>query len=282
VNEHPGGRRNSRGPGCFCLAEQFNSSAAVIVGKQFTNPALGPAYCMKILPLVLGGALLFGTIFRSHAQVGPALDMSLMAGWTGGAAVQYDLEKRAAAANGSHAATAPSYAYRPSPAMREQTVERAVEKLKPTNPEGARVLNTAFGPGKYDYDQTYAEIIKGTGLRATDAADAMAGYLLMGYAIVHNIQDEKTISPTLARGVRTQVAGILANNPNLRPDDPMAAAKFGEEMKLQTVILQGGWQSSIKQNAFPAYRNSVAQNFRSSYGLDLSQLKLTAQGFAKK
>ncbi|MDB5269398.1 MAG: hypothetical protein JWP58_2438 [Hymenobacter sp.] len=239
---------------------------------------------MKIFPLVLGGALLLGTTSRSYGQVGPALDMTLMTGWTGGAAVQYDLEKRAAAAKGSHgtAAAAPAYAYRPSPAMREQTVERAVEKLKSTNPEGARVLNTAFGPGKYDYDQTYAEIIKGTGLRATDAADAMAGYLLMGYAIVHNIQDEKTISPTLARGVRTQVAGILANNPNLRPDDPLAAAKFGEELKLQTVILQGGWQSAIKQNAFPAYRSSVAQNFRSSYGLDLGQLKLTAQGFAKK
>ncbi|MDO7849490.1 hypothetical protein Q5H92_24205 [Hymenobacter sp. M29] len=240
---------------------------------------------MKILPLVLSGALLLGPLFRSHGQVGPALDMTLMTGWTGGAAVQYDLEKRAAAAKGGNAVSAkaaPSYSYRPSPAMREQTVERAVEQLKPTNPTGASALASVFGPGKYDYDQTYAEIIKGTGLRATDAADAMACYLLMGYAIVHNLQDDKAIGPPLARGVRAQVANILAQNPNFKPDDPLAAAKFGEELKLQTVILQGGWQSAVKQKAYPAYRNTVAQNFRTGFGLDLSQLKLTTQGFAKR
>ncbi|MBF9222076.1 DUF6683 family protein [Hymenobacter ruricola] len=241
---------------------------------------------MKMLPLVLSAALVLSAVSQGRSQdIGPALDMSLMAGWTGNAAMHYDLEKRAAAAKGGRTATktaAPSYAYRPSPAMREQTVARAVEKLKPTNPAGASALASVFGPGKNDYEQTYADIIKGTGLRATDAADALACYLLMGYAIVHNVQDDKAIGPSLAQGVRAQVAGILAQNPSLKPDDPVAAARFGEELKLQSVILQAGWQAAVKQNTLAAYQNTVGQSFRTSYGIDFNQLKLTTQGFAKR
>ena len=238
----------------------------------------------KLVYLLLGAALL-----RLPAQaqnVNPVLDMTLMTGWAGGAAVQYDLEKRAAAAKGgrgsSAAASATSFAYRSSPSTRARAVEQVASRVRPRTPQLAQAITTAFGPGKADFETTYAQILDGTGLRSANAADAMAVYLLMGYAIVHNLQDDKDITPALARGVRQQVQGILLNNPKLKPDDPVAAANLGEELKLQAVVLQAGWQSAKKENKLPAYQQQTAQLFKNSYGLDLSALRLTAQGFAKR
>ncbi|MGI4864343.1 MAG: hypothetical protein ACRYFZ_10510 [Janthinobacterium lividum] len=238
----------------------------------------------KLVYLLLGAALLH---LPAPAQdIGPALDMTLMTGWAGNAAVHYDLEKRAAAAKGGRSSSAPastaSFAYRSSPSTRARAVEQVADRVRPRTPQLAQAITTAFGPGKADFETTYAQIIDGTGLRSANAADAMAAYLLMGYAIVHNLQDDKDITPTLASGVRQQVQGVLTQNPKLKPGDPVAAARLGEELKLQTVVLQAGWQSALKEGKLPTYQQQTAQLFKASYGLDLSALRLTAQGFAKR
>lgn len=238
----------------------------------------------KLVYLLLGAALL--RLPAQAQEIGPALDMTLMTGWAGGEAVRYDLEKRAAAAKGgrSSAATASTtaFAYRSSPSTRARAVEQVANRVRPRTPQLAQAITAAFGPGKADFETTYAQILDGTGLRAANAADAMAVYLLMGYAIVHNLQDDKDITPALARGVRQQVQGILLNNPKLKPNDPVAAANLGEEMKLQAVVLQAGWQSALKEGKLAAYQQQTARLFKTSYGLDLSALRLTAQGFAKR
>lgn len=237
---------------------------------------------MKKLLILCGIALLLARSGARAQDVIVALDPTLMAGWAGGEAVRYDLEKRAAAAKGTRAAAATSFAYRSSPSTRARAVEQTATRLQASNAPLAQTLTATFGPGKTDFAPIYAEIISGTGLRADNAADALACYLLMGYAIVHNLQDGKAITPALAQGTRQQVMGILAGNPKLKPDDPVAAAGIGEEFKLQTVILQSGWQSAIKTGRLPAYQQSVGQLFKAQYGLDMAQLKLTSQGFAKR
>lgn len=241
---------------------------------------------MKNPALLLLAALLLLRAPARAQDIGPALDPTLMAGWAGGEAVRYDLEKRAAAAKGGRSAGAPtsaaSFAYRSTPNTRARAVEQVAERARAGNPQLAQVVTTAFGPGKADFETTYAQILNGTGLHSADAADAMAVYLLMGYAVVHNIQDDKAITPALARGVRQQVQGILASGGALKPDDPVAAARLGEELKLQAVVLQGFWQSALKNKQLPAFQQQTAQLFKTSYGLDLQALKLTAHGFAKR
>jgi hypothetical protein len=239
----------------------------------------------KLALLLLSAALLLRAPARAQ-DIGPALDMTLMTGWTANAAVTYDLEKRAAAAKGGRssaaAGSASSFAYRSTPGTRARAVEQLAGRVRGSNPQLAQALTAAFGPGKADFETTYAAILSGTGLRSANAADAMAAYLLMGYAIVHNVQDEKAITPALAKGVRQQVQGILAGGGALKPNDPVAAAQLGEEMKLQTVVLQAGWQSAVKENRLATFRQQTGQLFKTSYGLDLSALKLTAQGFAAR
>ncbi|WBO86737.1 hypothetical protein [Hymenobacter yonginensis] len=183
-----------------------------------------------------------------------------------------------ASANTRSTSTTGSTAYTSTPSLRQQTVQSYVSRLKSSDPGGAQVVNTAFGPGKYDYGQVYRTILAGTGLRDNDAADALAAYMLMGYAIVHNIQDGRAITVPMARSVRAQVAPLLAVNTLARN----RAAQVGEEMKLQTVIVQGGWQSALKQGKLPAYQQGIGNLFKTQYGLDLRALKLTIQGFAQR
>ena len=170
--------------------------------------------------------------------------------------------------------------YTSTPALRQQTVKSYVARLQPKNPAAAQAVSTAFGPGKYDYGQVYRSLIDGQGLHDNDAADAMAAFMLVGYMIVNDVREDNSITPTQAQAVRAQVAPLLAQNAALQK--PGALAQVGEEMKLQTVIIQGGWQSALKENTLPAYRQGIATLFSTQYGLDMRQVRLTNSGFAKR
>jgi len=245
---------------------------------------------MKLSILLLAGALLLAAP-RAWAQLSPDLIMenynSNVQVITSGI-INKNMLDNAMERNGTSGASARgktrvarpavSTAYKSTPALRQQTVQTYVDRLKGSNPAGAQAVLTAFGPGKYDYGQTYRGILDGTGLRENDAADALAAHLLMGYAIVYNIQDGKAITAPMARGVRAQVAPLLAANAQASG----RAAQLGEEMKLQTVIIQGGWQSAIKEGKLEAYQQGIGNLFKTKYGMDLSQFKLTNTGFAQR
>lgn len=177
-------------------------------------------------------------------------------------------------------AKAASLPYAPTPALKRETVQGYVARLKPKSPTAAQAVATNFGSGKYDYSTIYNGLVSGYNLRENDAVDALAAYLVLGYRIVNNISDNKLVSPAMVQGVQAQFGPRLARNPKLMP--PGVAAQFGEEMKLQCVVLQGGWQAAIKENRLPAYRQSVAALFKTQWGFDVSQLRLTKLGFSKR
>jgi hypothetical protein len=242
--------------------------------------------------LLFAAALLAGAAPQAQAQMSPDLIMetynSNISVITNGAINKSVMEKAIARNNAgrnagrSTTAARPAArtgtAYAPTAALRQQTVQGYANRLKASNPAGAQAVMAAFGPGKYDYGKTYREILDGTGLRENDAADALACYMIMGWAVVHNVQSGKAITIPMAQGVRAQIAPLLANNPQLAT----RAAQVGEELKLQTVIVQGGWQSAIKEGKLAAYQQGVNNLFKTQYGMDMSQFKLTSQGFAKQ
>jgi hypothetical protein len=168
------------------------------------------------------------------------------------------------------------FAYTPTAALRQQTVQQLAARLKPSNPAAANSLAT----GKVDYSKIYRSIVQGTSLPENDAAAALASYLITGYLIVNGIHDDNAITPSMAQGVRTQVAGALAGNSQLA--SPTAVAKLGEEMKLQTVLLTATWQQSIKNNNEAAFRTSTGQLFSKQYGFDMTKVRPTAKGFAPR
>ncbi|GAB3638449.1 hypothetical protein GCM10027422_40390 [Hymenobacter arcticus] len=177
-------------------------------------------------------------------------------------------------------ATSAGLPYTVTPALKASTVQGYIDRLKTKNPAASQAVATNFGLGKYDYGTIYQGIVKGNGLRQNDAVDAMTAYMILGWMIVHNVQDGNAVTPAMVQGARAQFAPRLSQSPQLTA--PGAAGQLGEEMKLQVVIVQGGWQSAIKENALPAYQQGIAALFKNQYGLDFSQLTLTGQGFAKK
>jgi hypothetical protein len=171
-----------------------------------------------------------------------------------------------------------STAYTPTSTLRQQTVQGYINRLKTSNPAGAQAIAENFGPGKYDYSKIYRDLTQDVGLRENDAGDVLATYLILGWMIVNNVQDDKAVTAPMARGVRDQVAPLLANNAQVRT----RAAQVGEEMKLQTVVVHSGWQSAIKEGKLAAYRQGIGNLFKTQYSMDLSQFKVTNQGFAKR
>lgn len=226
-------------------------------------------------------------------QVQPVFDMTLLSGWTANGAALQSIEQLGNKVQGqsrqsrsstqsrpSNPAKSISFAYSPTPALKQKVVQGYVDRLKKTNSAASQALSEAFETGKYNYGQIYWNIIKDSGLRENDATDALSAYMILGYMIVNNIQDGNRVTVPMARGVRSQLAPFLAANSRLTA--PGVPAQLGEEMKLQTVIVHAGWQSAAKENTLPNYQQGIAAMFKNQYGLDLSQVKLTDRGFAKK
>ncbi|WP_157530898.1 hypothetical protein [Hymenobacter norwichensis] len=171
-----------------------------------------------------------------------------------------------------------STAYTPTPALRQQIVQGYINRLKTSNPPAAQSIAANFGPGKYDYSKIYRDLTKDVGLRENDATDVLASYMILGWMIVNNVTDDNAVTASMAQGMRAQIAPALAANTQARA----RAAQVGEEMKLQTVVVHGGWQSAIKEGKLGAYQQGIKNLFKNQYGMDLSQYKLTSQGLTSK
>lgn len=172
-----------------------------------------------------------------------------------------------------------SLAYTPTAALKKQIVQKRISQAQASNPAYAQTLTNALGPGKADYDQLFEKIIQGSGLPANNAATALATYLELGYAIINNVQDDKSLTPAMDQGLQRQAAGILSRNKSLT--SAAAVAQMGEEVKLQAVLLYLGWQSVQKSGNTSQFRSSIAQQFKQK-GLDMSTLRLTKQGLVKR
>ena len=108
----------------------------------------------------------------------------------------------------------------------------------------------------------------------------MTAYMVLGWMVTNNVQNDKAVTSAMVQGARAQFAPRLAASPKLTA--PGVAAQMGEEMKLQCVIVQGGWQAAIKENTLPAYQQSIGKLFETQFGLDFARLQLTEQGFVRK
>jgi hypothetical protein len=169
--------------------------------------------------------------------------------------------------------------YTPSRQLQQRTVKDLGAKLSSRNAAAGQAFENTLGPGKTDYSQLFAQMVKDSGLPANNAATALAAYLEIGYMIVNDVRANGAITAAMDRALQQQAAGILGQNKALTSQS--AIAKLGEELKLQAVVLYLGWQSSLKTPQIGQFRTGIAQQFK-ALGLDLSQVNLTTRGFVKK
>ncbi len=190
-----------------------------------------------------------------------------------------EAERRAGRAGTASAGRRINLAYVPTAALRQQTVRDLGRQLQARNAAAGQAFNNAFGPGKADYGQLFQEMVKQSGLPANNAATAFAAYVEIGYMIVNNVQSESAITPAMDRALQRQMTALLSRNSKFAA--PTAVAQFGEATKLQAIVLYVGWQDARKSGQAEQFRSNIAQQFRQQ-GLDLSAVKLTEQGLARK
>ncbi|WP_342648621.1 hypothetical protein [Mucilaginibacter sp. CSA2-8R] len=233
---------------------------------------------MKRIANISAGVILSALSFVSvtaRAQDAPimALDPTLMAGWSGNLA--YDSKVA-----GKTVATAKSsFDYTSTPALRQRVVSNFVKRLQSRTSQGANAVNSTFGPGKADYNAIYGQILKSSSLKINNAADALTGLMLVGYQVVNNVPGSE-VNSAMESGAQAQMIATLSKNAKLKSE--LVRAQMAEQMKLQSVVLVLGLQEATKTNTQEAYRQSIASMFQQQYGINLKQIKLTNQGFAKK
>jgi hypothetical protein len=190
-----------------------------------------------------------------------------------------EAERRAGRSGASAASRRVNLAYVPTAALRQQTVRDLGRQLQARNPAAGQAFTNAFGPGKTDYGQLFQQMVKQSGLPADNAATAFAAYVEIGYMIVNDVQSERAITPGMDRALQRQMTTLLGQNSKFT--SPAAVAQFGEATKLQAIVLYVGWQDARKGGQASQFRSNIAQQFRRQ-GLDLSAVKLTEQGLARK
>ncbi|WP_374948341.1 hypothetical protein [Mucilaginibacter sp.] len=227
-----------------------------------------------IVATALFNVLLLTGANLALAQDAPimALDPTLMAGWSGNLAYGNTWGKASTSVKSS-------FPYKSTLALRQSVVESFTKRLQSQSPKGAEAVSAAFGPGKGDYGTLYTQMLKSSALHDNDAADALAGLILVGYQIVNNVSDNQ-VNSTMERSLRGQIAGIIGKNAKM--SSPASRARVSEELKLQTVVLALGLQETLRNNTVVSYRNSIAKMFQNQYHLNLLQLNLTNKGFVKK
>lgn len=233
---------------------------------------------MRKLLNTAAGALLGALLLSSpqtRAQDAPimALDPTLMAGWSGNLAYGNKAAGKAAAAAKTN------FNYTSTPALRQRVVANFVKRLQSRSPQGANAVSSTFGPGKADYDAFYQQVFKNSPLKSNNAVDALTGLMLVGYQVVNNVPGS-AVNSAMESNAQAQMAATLAKNAKLKSE--AVRAQMAEEMKLQSVVLVLGLQESAKTNTQEAYRQSIASMFQQQYGINLKQVTLTNQGFAKK
>lgn len=161
--------------------------------------------------------------------------------------------------------------YQPSSALERETITAFLGRLEQKDPAAAR----AVGPllDRHGYNGEFRRFIRGTPLTDTDAADAVAMYLVMAYLIANDDMRDMPASHWIA--VRNQFRAALGAQPQLA--DTAARAALGEEMKLLTAILYGGYDGNKKAGRSQQYADGVAAMFRKK-GLDFRAMTLDERG----
>jgi hypothetical protein len=161
-----------------------------------------------------------------------------------------------------------------TPATQRQALGEYLARLRSTNPRAAADVQRAFAG--VNIHQRFADAVRPNGLRANDAADVMTAFLVMGWEIVN----QREPSDAGVRGVRRQVAAQLLAQPQMR--SPGVRTRFGEELKIQFMVIASGARSAPKEGKVAAYRRDIAGFYRRITGQDLARLGLTPGGFVRR
>jgi hypothetical protein len=169
--------------------------------------------------------------------------------------------------------------YTADPQVSERTRADLIEAASGSNTAMRSELEKAFAGDAVlkEFDRIMAE----NGYSSRNIADDMTVLLLVSWETFSG----STASKAQIAGIRRQVQGIFLGARILRAMPNAERQDMAERIAYQVVLgtiakeaaLRSGDQAQLKQ-----VRESAAARLRSQLGIDMSQLRLTEQGFRKK
>lgn len=173
-----------------------------------------------------------------------------------------------------------SISYNPTPALRQATIKEFVARHQRDDPATSLAFDQLNRAGTLDYPLAYKRLTDHYNLYENDAGDALAAYLMLGYAIVNNLGSTASLTADQQHALRHQLFPVLAKNATITA--PGGAAHLGEALKLEYFALNVAWDLARKKNTLPAFRQATAARFKTGYKSDFTQLALTKQGLVKR
>ena len=216
------------------------------------------------LPM-LGQGLVLSSTMHAHAE----RDAARLRGKSGGSRVV-----RSGSRPAPGGSPKVSTRFRPSLAARRGVLAKLVAQTRAVDPPAAaRLQNFLGGDPIAPLKPTLARY----GLRADDAADATAMYLVVAWYGSRGLDKDPPIS--LVRAVRAQMKRALPTLPAFAAASNAAKQQMGDSMWIQTIVVASSLGAAKGNPTLMAQtKQAVRRGAMKAFKLDMTKLKLSANG----
>ncbi len=178
----------------------------------------------------------------------------------------------------SAATVLPKLAFRPSPAVRQQTVSDVLKRFTITDPAQRAQMYATFG--KPAFFASFDAALRPYGLSTSNLADMQATWMLEGWMAVNGFVGEPTVKQ--AQAVRNQVASAFGATPAVMAMTAAQRQSMADELAIYGSVYASG--RALYQNN-PGERTQFQNTLRRTLarsGFDPLAFRLTDQGFVQK
>jgi hypothetical protein len=165
--------------------------------------------------------------------------------------------------------------FKPSTTVRQTNLKRFVENIRQNDPAGAVQVKQIFD--STDVINQIGQKMATVGLKSNNLADAYAVYWTNAWLGAHGRSDNLSKAQMMA--VQNQVAEVLLKVPQLSAATDPQKQEIAETLLVQALLISISTDGSKSDPALSAQVQKVIAQGAKSFGLDLYQMTLTAQGF---
>lgn len=167
--------------------------------------------------------------------------------------------------------------FTPSADVRKRNIASFLSRVRSIDPQVADSLEREFAAS--DIFGNMAKKLAGYGLKTNSVTDAFTIYSLVAWAGVRGSNNDP--AKTHVRGVRNQMAHVLANIPALTSASDAKKQEIADSFLLQALLIESIVEGAKKRpETMPQVKSALVTGTRATLGFDLTTFKLTEKGLS--